>query len=50
MSNTDDMAFCAILSTQLIARDLLEGARVRVAGDDTSGKLGVDVDRIAAAT
>lgn len=46
MSNTDDMAFCAILSTQLIARDLLEGARVRGAGDDTSGKLGVDVDRV----
>ncbi|HSO00120.1 MAG TPA: asparagine synthase C-terminal domain-containing protein, partial [Candidatus Nanopelagicales bacterium] len=48
MSNSDDMTFCAILSTQLIARDLLEGARVRAAGEDTSGRLGVDVDRVAA--
>jgi asparagine synthase (glutamine-hydrolysing) len=46
MSNTDDMAFCAVLSTQLIARDLIQGARVLTAGDDTSGKLGVDVDRV----
>ncbi|MGK4004703.1 asparagine synthase (glutamine-hydrolyzing) [Sorangium sp. So ce1036] len=45
MSNTDDMAFCAILSTQLMARDLIQGARVVSAGDDTSGRLGVDVDR-----
>lgn len=46
MSNTDDMAFCAVLSTQLMARDLLAGARVLSAGDDLSGRLGVDVDRI----
>jgi asparagine synthase (glutamine-hydrolysing) len=46
MSNSDDMAFCAALSTQLMARDLIAGARVLAAGDDTSGKLGVDVDRI----
>ena len=46
MSNTDDMAFCAILSTQLIARDLIQGSRVVSAGDDTSGRLGVDVDRV----
>lgn len=46
MSNSDDMAFCALLSTQLIARDLIKGARVLSAGDDTSGRLGVDVDRV----
>lgn len=46
MSNTDDMAFCAVLSTQLLARDLLQGARVLSAGDDVSGRLGVDVDRV----
>lgn len=46
MSNSDDMAFCAVLSTQLMARDLIAGARVLSAGDDTSGKLGVDVDRV----
>lgn len=46
MSNTDDMAFCAALSTQLMARDLIAGARVLAAGDDASGKLGVDVDRL----
>ncbi|AKT39952.1 asparagine synthase (glutamine-hydrolyzing) [Chondromyces crocatus] len=48
MSNTDDMAFCAILSTQLMARDLIDGARLRAAGEDASGKLGVDVDRVLA--
>jgi asparagine synthase (glutamine-hydrolysing) len=48
MSNTDDMAFCAVLSTQLMARDLIKGTRVLSAGDDTSGKLGVDVDRVRA--
>lgn len=46
MSNTDDMAFCAILSTQLMARDLVAGARVLGAGDDSRGRLGVDVDRV----
>ncbi|WP_437311649.1 asparagine synthase (glutamine-hydrolyzing) [Sorangium sp. So ce388] len=46
MSNTDDMAFCAILSTQLIARDIIQGARVVSAADDASGRLGVDVDRL----
>jgi asparagine synthase (glutamine-hydrolysing) len=46
MSNTDDMAFCAVLSTQLLARDLLQGARVLSAGDDVSGRLGVDVDLV----
>jgi len=47
MSNTDDMAFCAILSTQLMARDLVAGVRVLAAGEDTRGRLGVDVDRVA---
>ena len=46
MSNIDDMAFCAVLSTQLMARDLIVGARVLAAGDDPAGRLGVDVDRI----
>jgi asparagine synthase (glutamine-hydrolysing) len=45
MSNTDDMSFCAVLSTQLIARDLIFGARLE-SSRDAHGKLGVDVDRV----
>ncbi|MCC7537987.1 MAG: asparagine synthase (glutamine-hydrolyzing) [Deltaproteobacteria bacterium] len=45
MSNTDDMAFCSILSTQLVHRDLVRGARLDAAGAQP-GRLGVDVDRV----
>ena len=47
MSNTDEMAFCAALSLQLMARDLLDGARLQP--PPPGGRLGVDVDRLAAA-
>lgn len=46
MSNTDDMSFCAVLSTQLMARDLVDGARLDRSSSDPSGRLGVDVDRL----
>ena len=45
MSNTDEMAFCAVLSLQLLARDLIAGARLTP--PTPAGKLGVDVDRVA---
>ncbi|EYF03158.1 asparagine synthase (glutamine-hydrolyzing) [Chondromyces apiculatus] len=48
MSNTDDMAFCAILSTQLMAQDLIDGARLRALAEEPTLKLGVDVDRLRA--
>ena len=46
MSNTDEMAFCAALSLQLIARDLIGGARLDPPAP--AGRLGIDVDRLAA--
>ncbi|HET9932429.1 MAG TPA: asparagine synthase C-terminal domain-containing protein, partial [Polyangiaceae bacterium] len=45
MSNTDEMAFCAVLSLQLLARDLVGGARLTPPAP--AGRLGVDVDRVA---
>ena len=45
MSNTDEMAFCSVLSIALMARDLVKGARLRPT--EPSGRLGVDVDRLA---
>ncbi|MFZ5893636.1 MAG: asparagine synthase (glutamine-hydrolyzing) [Myxococcota bacterium] len=47
MSNTDEMAFCAALSLQLIAKDLIGGARLN--SPPPAGKFGVDVDRVATA-
>jgi asparagine synthase (glutamine-hydrolysing) len=47
MSNTDEMAFCAAISLQLIARDLLAGARLDPPAP--GGRFGIDVDRVAAA-
>jgi asparagine synthase (glutamine-hydrolysing) len=46
MSNTDEMAFCAAISLQIIARDLIGGARL--GPQPPAGKLGIDVDRLAA--
>jgi asparagine synthase (glutamine-hydrolysing) len=46
MSNTDEMAFCAALSLQLIARDLIGGARLDP--PPPAGRFGIDVDRVAA--
>lgn len=46
MSNTDEMAFCSVLSIALLARDLVGGARLRP--DAPGGRLGVDVDRLRA--
>jgi asparagine synthase (glutamine-hydrolysing) len=43
MSNTDEMAFCSVLSIGLLARDLVKGARLEPT--EPSGRLGVDVDR-----
>ncbi len=47
MSNTDEMAFCAAISLQLIARDLLGGARLDP--PPPCGRFGIDVDRVAGA-
>ncbi len=45
MSNTDEMAICAILSTQLLHRDLLAAGRDPDTGARAGDRLGVDVDR-----
>jgi asparagine synthase (glutamine-hydrolysing) len=47
MSNTDEMAFCATLSLQLLARDLIGGARLDP--QPPAGRQGIDHDRVAAA-
>jgi asparagine synthase (glutamine-hydrolysing) len=44
MSNSDEMAFCAVLSMQLLGRDLVGGARLGAAAPPEH--LGVDVDRV----
>jgi asparagine synthase (glutamine-hydrolysing) len=48
MSNTDEMAFCSVLSIALLARDLVKGARLNPT--EPSGRLGVDVDRCRSAS
>jgi asparagine synthase (glutamine-hydrolysing) len=45
MSNSDEMAFCSVLSIALLSRDLVGGARLRPT--TPTGPLGVDVDRLA---
>jgi asparagine synthase (glutamine-hydrolysing) len=51
MSNTDEMAFCAVLSVQLLDRDMIRGERLSaaLAAAAPTGQPGVDVDRVAAA-
>jgi asparagine synthase (glutamine-hydrolysing) len=46
MSNSDDMALCAVLSTQLLHRDMIAGARLATPSADGGDRLGVDVDRL----
>lgn len=52
MSNTDEMAFCTVLSVQLLHRDLIGGERLRsaLANETPTGRLGVDVDRLSTST
>jgi asparagine synthase (glutamine-hydrolysing) len=45
MSNTDEVAFCSVLSISLIARDIVGGARLHPRSPP--GRLGVNVDRLA---
>jgi len=51
MSNTDEMAFCAVLSIQLLDRDFIHGERIKsaLASATPTGHPGMDVDRVATA-
>jgi asparagine synthase (glutamine-hydrolysing) len=52
MSNSDEMAFCSVLSVQLLDRDLIRGERLAAALADAAptGRPGVDVDCVAPAS